>query len=91
MNNLQMLREEVTELDKKIVQILNKRGELVQKIGIEKNKLKLKICDLKREKELLAELKLSNEGPYSPHMIEEVFGNIFKCSKELQIKRGTTY
>ncbi|MHA2890617.1 chorismate mutase [Bacillus cereus] len=86
MHDLQILRKEITELDKKIVRILNKRGRIVQKIGTEKNKLKLKICDLKREKELMEELKLSNEGPYSPQMIEEVFKNIFKYSKELQMK-----
>lgn len=91
MNNLQILRKEVTELDKKILQILNKRGKIVQKIGVEKNKLNLKVCDLKREKELLAELKLSNEGPYSPQMVEGIFENIFKYSKELQMKQDTTY
>ncbi|EOO26180.1 chorismate mutase [Bacillus cereus VD133] len=91
MDNLQVLRKKVTELDKKILHILNKRGQLVQKIGAEKNKLDLKICDLEREKELLAELKLSNEGPYSSQMIEGIFENIFKCSKELQMRHDTTY
>ncbi|QWI73096.1 chorismate mutase (plasmid) [Bacillus mycoides] len=90
MDNLKILRKEVAEVDKQILRILNKRGQLVQKIGDEKNKLNLKVFDSKREMEILAELKLSNEGPYSSQMIESIFKNIFKMSKNLQMNRNTT-
>ncbi|EJR91189.1 chorismate mutase [Bacillus cereus VD196] len=84
MNNIQILRRAITDLDRELLGILNKRGQIVRKIGTEKKKLNLNIYDSKREDELLTKLKDSNNGPYSSQMIEEIFKCIFKFSKDLQ-------
>ncbi|KAB2492577.1 chorismate mutase [Bacillus cereus] len=86
MDNLNTFRKEILELDKQILQLLSERGTFVQKIGIEKQKLNLKIYNSKREKDLIVQLKSSNKGPYNSMMIECIFKTIFKVSKELQVK-----
>ncbi|MGG0256571.1 chorismate mutase [Bacillus toyonensis] len=87
MDRINELRKKVTELDKQLLDILNQRGNVVQQIGDEKNKLKLNIHNQIREEEVIKQLKSLNSGPCNSQMIEEIYKVIFKVSKELQKQR----
>lgn len=84
MSELCVLRRKILELDKELLQIINRRGEIVKKIGAEKIKLNIKIENSQRETELLEQLASLNCGPYTFAMIEKVFIQLFDISKELQ-------
>ncbi|MFX1489832.1 MAG: chorismate mutase, partial [Promethearchaeota archaeon] len=53
---LKRLREEIDQLDDKLVELLNKRGNIVIQIGKLKEKLKLKVFQPEREKEVIERL-----------------------------------
>ncbi|HHQ2480323.1 TPA: chorismate mutase [Bacillus cereus] len=84
MEKLDVLREKVIELDRQLLDILNKRGNLVQQIGDEKNNRKLNIHNPIREDQVIKQLKLFNSGPCNPKMIDNIYKEIFKASRELQ-------
>ncbi|PEQ03540.1 chorismate mutase [Bacillus toyonensis] len=86
MNELRVLRKKILELDKELLQIIIRRGEIVKKIGAEKIKLRIKIENPQRENELLEQLASLNCSPYTFEMIEKVYIQLFDISKELQEK-----
>lgn len=82
MNEIEGLREEIDKVDREIVQLLNKRIELVLHIGELKNRDELAVEDLEREKEILSKLcgdKLDGE------FLRNIYEVIFRYSKSKQM------
>lgn len=84
MQGIEKLRREIDEIDNQMMDLFQKRMELVYAIGIHKKQLDLPVSDPNREKEVLDRLKsrLSNVGlwPYYKRFIT----HIFLLSKEYQ-------
>ncbi|BBL18093.1 TPA: bifunctional 3-deoxy-7-phosphoheptulonate synthase/chorismate mutase [Staphylococcus aureus] len=83
-NKLESYRSEIVSLNHQILDLLSKRGELAQKIGVEKLKQGTRIYDPQREKEMLNDLIDSNKGPFNDNTIKQLFKEIFKASTDLQ-------
>lgn len=83
MENLEELRKELDKLNKEILALLSRRGELALKIRAIKEKLGLPIYDSRREQEILDELMSINPGPYPPKAIKAIFSQILKSTVEL--------
>ncbi|MGN5882317.1 bifunctional 3-deoxy-7-phosphoheptulonate synthase/chorismate mutase [Staphylococcus simulans] len=84
MNKLEQYRSEIQDINEQILDLLEKRGNLAQKIGEEKRKQGTKVYDPEREKEMLNALIEKNHGPFNDNVIKQLFKEIFKASTDLQ-------
>lgn len=83
-NKIDRLREELDVINSQILELINKRGEIVQKIGKIKTKQGVNRFDPVRERNMLEHLKKENKGPFEDAVIEHIFKQIFKASLDLQ-------
>lgn len=81
---LNTLRNELDEMNKEILALINKRGELVQKIGKIKTSQGMKKYDPVRERHMLNLIASKNEGPFDTSTMQHLFKEIFKAGLELQ-------
>ncbi|MDN3225058.1 chorismate mutase, partial [Pseudomonas nunensis] len=79
-DKLQEYRDEIVEINEKILGLLSKRGKIAQKIGEEKRKQGTLVYDPQREKEMINQLLDQNEGPFNDNVIKQLFKEIFKAS-----------
>ncbi|MGP4082815.1 bifunctional 3-deoxy-7-phosphoheptulonate synthase/chorismate mutase [Pseudalkalibacillus sp. R45] len=83
-NELEVLRAEIEEVNLKILELLNERGEIVQKIGKVKEAQGINRFDPVRERRLLNLVSENNNGPFETSTLQHIFKTIFKASLELQ-------
>ncbi len=81
--DLEELRKEIDKVDKKIVELLNKRGETVIKIGQIKKKFNIEVEQNAREKEVIDKLKKESKV-LKPESIEVIWKEIISACKLLQ-------
>jgi 3-deoxy-7-phosphoheptulonate synthase/chorismate mutase len=81
---LEQLRKEVEEVNLKLLELINKRGELVQEIGKLKEAQGVNRYDPIREREMLNAIIEHHDGPFETSTIEHLFKEIFKAALELQ-------
>lgn len=81
---LEQLRKEVEEVNLKLLELINKRGELVQEIGKLKEAQGVSRYDPVREREMLNAIIEHHDGPFETSTIEHLFKEIFKAALELQ-------
>ena len=81
---LEQLRKEVEEVNLKLLELINKRGELVQEIGKLKEAQGVSRYDPIREREMLNAIIEHHNGPFETSTIEHLFKEIFKAALELQ-------
>lgn len=87
METLQQLRTEIDQISLEILQLLNKRAEVAQKIGLVKSQSgTLNKFDPVREQQLLLWLIEHNDGPLSDETVIQLFKEIFKVALTLQEK-----
>lgn len=85
--DLTKLREQLDEINLKLLQILSDRGNIVQRIGETKRESgRTSAYDAKREEEIFEYLSKHNQGPYDDEMIKNIFKQIFEESTRLQDK-----
>ncbi|MCF6411954.1 bifunctional 3-deoxy-7-phosphoheptulonate synthase/chorismate mutase [Pseudalkalibacillus salsuginis] len=83
-NELEVLRTEIEDVNMKILELLNQRGEIVQKIGKVKEAQGINRFDPVRERQLLNLVSENNKGPFETSTLQHIFKTIFKASLELQ-------
>jgi 3-deoxy-7-phosphoheptulonate synthase/chorismate mutase len=81
---LTQLRTQIDEINLEILKLLNKRAEVVQEIGKQKEKQGVNRFDPVRERESLETILKHHEGPFETTTIQHIFKEIFKASLELQ-------
>lgn len=82
------LRKEIDKINEKILELLNSRSELVNRIGGIKREKGLPVYDPSREAAIVEELLRKNGGPLSDAAVKEIFRKIFAVSRELQESRS---
>ena len=82
-HELDQLRKQVDEINLQLLHLLNKRGEIVQKLE-QKQVQGTKRFDPVREREVLDMIAEHNEGPFETSTVQHIFKTIFKASLELQ-------
>ncbi|MGL4521965.1 MAG: bifunctional 3-deoxy-7-phosphoheptulonate synthase/chorismate mutase [Bacilli bacterium] len=82
--DLEKLRTELDEVNVKILELLNARTDIVQKIGQMKEEQGLKKFDPERESQMLSKLAELNEGPLPTSAVRHVFKEIFKAGLTIQ-------
>ena len=80
---IEEFRETINEIDDKIINLLNERGEIVQKIGNLKTVLDLNVFQPIREKEIIERIK-TKSTILKPMSIEAIWREILSASKLIQ-------
>lgn len=79
--DIKELREQIDEIDSKIVALLDRRFEIVKNIGKEKARRGISIESAKRESEILS--AISDKAANSV-AVQNIYAYIFKESKQVQ-------
>lgn len=84
--SLEELRSLLDELNLEILDAISKRASIVQEIGEVKTRQGVDKFDPIREKKMLDELVIKNDGPFDNDTVRYLFKQIFKASLDLQQK-----
>jgi chorismate mutase len=79
--DLAALRAQVTEVDRELVALVNRRLELVQRIWAHKREHGLDRVDPDRERWLLETLAAANAGPLSAEGLQELHAEVLALTK----------
>mgnify|MGYP006300925203 CR=1 FL=1 len=77
-------RKTVDEIDKDIVRLLSRRADAALRIGREKRKEGLPVCDPSREEDVLKRALAMNEGPLDDGMLEGIYREIMAACLSVQ-------
>jgi len=83
-NELDKLRDGIDDLDKKIIDLLNERAKLANKIGIIKKKMEIPIYNPNRESEVLKNVISHNKGPLSETAVKRLYERIIDEIRRLE-------
>ncbi|HEU5207397.1 MAG TPA: chorismate mutase [Gaiellaceae bacterium] len=78
---VQRLRDEISQLDRSILEAVNGRLELVAALRRHKQEVGLPFLDPDRERQLLADLASANSGPLSEEGLRELFSELLDLTK----------
>lgn len=78
---VQRLRDEISQLDRSILDAVNGRLELVAALRRHKQEVGLPFLDPDRERQLLADLASANSGPLSEEGLRELFSELLDLTK----------
>lgn len=78
---IQLLREEISDNDRKIVEALNARLQLVARLKRVKEERGLDFVDAAREEWLLQHLGGANRGPLSAEGLREFYTELLELTK----------
>jgi len=82
MSELDGLRDEITELDRRLLELLNRRLELVASVRDVKAAAGERWIDPEREAELLQALVAANPGPLSERGVLSIFSAVLDVLKQ---------
>jgi chorismate mutase/prephenate dehydratase len=81
---LKNLRKQIDNMDKKIIQLLNKRAKITLNIARLKRQSGKSIYSPDREREVLRKIAIINRGPLSKDALEAIYREIMSCSLSLE-------
>jgi chorismate mutase-like protein len=81
---LEGYRREIDDLDVKILQLLNARTSIVEKIGQVKEAASMPVYEPRREDQVFRNVLASNTGPLSPEAVKRLFERIIDEMRTLQ-------
>jgi chorismate mutase len=82
---LNRLRAEIDELDRRIVSLFNERAELTRAVGHEKASIgRRAIRDRDREREVLLRVSIANEGPMPQADLLGVYRRLISSARALE-------
>lgn len=83
--NIEDLRAEVDQINRDLLKLLSRRGEVVAQIGHAKTQEgRPNHYDPAREEKQLKELESLNQGPFTHAAVKTIFKEIFKASLDLE-------
>lgn len=89
--NLTHFREEIDAIDNKVLELLNKRMNVVKKIGEIKHKSGSSIYRPEREREILDRLNSLNSGYLNEKAIEAIYLEIFAVSRNIELPERVAF
>ena len=78
---VRQLREEISDNDRALVEAVNARLRLVQRLKGYKDSKGYDFVDPEREEWMLRDVKRSNRGPLSPDGLEEIYKALLDLTK----------
>ncbi|MCD7837039.1 MAG: chorismate mutase, partial [Lachnospiraceae bacterium] len=80
------LREQLDDIDARIVELYEKRMEICGQVAEYKIETGRKVFDRKREQEKLEKVKSLTHNDFNSHGVEELFEQIMSMSRKLQYR-----
>jgi chorismate mutase len=80
-------REEIDDLDRRLVALLNERTAIVERIGQAKKDAQLPVYEPKREDAVYANIYASNSGPMTNDALQRIFERIIDEMRKIQRDR----
>jgi len=87
-DKLTTIRNEIDEVDKDLIELLNKRATLAKKTTALKQNM---VFDPTREKKILKKIKLKNIGPMANKGLEQIYREILSVCREIQTPVQVSY
>lgn len=84
---LAQCRADIDTVDRRIVEMLNERTLIVERIGSIKQSFKMPIYEPKREEEVYLNIHASNRGPMPADSVKRVFERIIDEMRTIQRNR----
>jgi len=81
---LASLRAEIDEIDQDVVALLNRRANVVLKIGLVKRRIGKAVLDQGREDQVVKNLAEANHGPLSDAALAAIYSSIMAAMRDLQ-------
>ncbi|WP_266366566.1 prephenate dehydratase [Tellurirhabdus rosea] len=88
---LESLRTQIDAIDDELLQLLNKRMELVRHVGEVKKSSNSIIYRPERERQILERLNAQNQGLLTPSAIEAIFLEVFAVSRNLELPERVAF
>ncbi|WP_024954988.1 prephenate dehydratase [Sulfurospirillum arcachonense] len=85
MDELDIFRKQIDDIDNEILKLLNKRMKSVEAIGKAKQTSGTSIYRPEREKEILDRLKTLNDGMLNSNAIDAIYLEVFAVSRNLEM------
>lgn len=86
--NLDILRREIDEINSQMLELLNKRTQVIAQIGEIKDEDNGGLFSPVREQQMLKDIHEQNQGPITNEMIDSIYKEIFRQSlKFMKIKK----
>ncbi|CAA6812961.1 MAG: Chorismate mutase I (EC / Prephenate dehydratase (EC [uncultured Campylobacterales bacterium] len=82
--DLNELRNSIDDIDNKILELINKRLEVVKNVGLYKAQTKSSIYRPQRENDILSRLKHLNNGELTDKAIESIFFEIISVARNIE-------
>jgi chorismate mutase-like protein len=82
--NIADWRKRIDKLDRKLVEMLNRRARAAQEIGRLKRHTQMPIYEPNREKIILQNVRKANRGPFPQADLERTFRRIIAVMRRLQ-------
>jgi chorismate mutase/prephenate dehydratase len=82
--DIQDLRDKIDNIDREILDLLNKRMTISEQIGVIKADVGRDVIDTAREREILKKLESMNTGPLPEKTLRGIYREIFSGSRALQ-------
>ena len=89
--NLRVFREEIDKIDDTLLELLEKRMEIVKQIGKAKTLSNAPIYRPEREKEIIDRLESKKKNILQRKAIESIFLEIFAVSRNLELPQKVAY
>jgi chorismate mutase len=80
-------RERIDEIDRRLVELLNQRSAVVEKIGRAKKAAELPIYEPKRESQVFDNITAHNSGPLTEDGLKRIFERILDEMRRIQKDR----
>lgn len=84
---LGVCRGQIDDIDRRLVELLNERTRVVERIGSIKQNVSLPVYEPKREDAVYANITAANHGPISNEAIRRIFERIIDEMRTLQRTR----
>jgi chorismate mutase len=86
---IRQLREQISDVDRAIVDAMNKRLQLVARLKRYKESRGVEFVDLQREEWMLNYLQRANRGPLTAEGLRELFSEVLDLTKR-EVGRSET-
>jgi prephenate dehydrogenase len=83
-NTIEKRRAEIDAIDDELLTLLNRRARLAAEIGLVKKREHAPLCDPDREREVLARVCESSDGPLDEQAVKKIFKTIIDESRRIQ-------
>jgi len=78
---IRQLREQISDNDRKLIDAINKRLELVGRLKAYKDSRGLDFVDTAREEWMLQDLQRANRGPLTPDGLRAIYADVLALTK----------